>query len=360
MLPRPAVEVVGHVAPHKPVLLGLSELAQPFLKDLPEHEARFIRLYDKAKRRQWDSNQRLDWSVPLDPENPEGLSDKTIPIWGSPIWNKLDEKKQAHVRSQYQAWQLSQFLAGEQGAMMCAGRIVQQAPTSSARLYSATQVVDEARHIEIFSRLINQKVGTTYPVSTPLQRMIDDVLFDRRWDVTCLGMQVLIEGLGLAVFSLVRDHSTNPLIRTSHAYIVEDEARHVSFGRLMLEDLYKHLSDSERNEREEFVIEASYLLRDRFAARDLWDQLDLPAAQCVSWIEESGFMHVYRNELFRRIVPVVRSIGLWGPRVRDAYTRMGVIEYAALEIERTIAEDEAVSRQIENLEREEELAGEVA
>jgi hypothetical protein len=190
--------------------------------------------------------------------------------------------------------------------------------------------------------------------------MIDDVLFDRRWDVTCLGMQVLIEGLGLAVFSLVRDHSTNPLIRTSHAYIVEDEARHVSFGRLMLEDLYKHLSDSERNEREEFVIEASYLLRDRFAARDLWDQLDLPAAQCVSWIEESGFMHVYRNELFRRIVPVVRSIGLWGPRVRDAYTRMGVIEYAALEIERTIAEDEAVSRQIENLEREEELAGEVA
>ena len=355
LLPRPSIQVAGHDSSHKPLLLDLPALAQPFLKNLPEQEARFVRLYGKAKRRQWDASQRLDWSLDLDPDNPEGLSDETIPLWVSPVWTSLDKKAQTRVRFSYQAWQLSQFLAGEQGALLCAGRIVQQAPTLSARLYSATQVADEARHIEIFSRLITQKIGSSFAISTPLQRMIDDVLYDRRWDVTCLGMQVLIEGLGLAVFSMVRDRSTHPLIRAAHAYVAEDEARHVSFGRLMLEDYYRELSDAERAEREEFVIEASYMLRDRFAARDLWEQLDLPVAACVGWVEESGFMRAYRNELFRRIVPVVRSIGLWGPRVRDAYTRMGVIEYAALEVDRAIAEDEALSRQIENLEREEQF-----
>jgi hypothetical protein len=118
---------------------------------------------------------------------------------------------------------------------------------------------------------------------------------------------------------------------------------------LMLEDLYRELSDSERAEREEFVIEASYLLRDRFAARDLWEQLGLPVSRCVGWVEESGYMRHYRNELFRRIVPVVRAIGLWGPRVRDAYTRMGVIEYAALEVDKLGEEDEALAFRIEKM-----------
>jgi thioester reductase-like protein len=349
LLPKPSVAIKATDSAHAPTLLELPELARPFLGDLPDTEKRLIRLYDNAKQRQWDASTRLDWSADLDPENPESLSDESIPLWGSPVWTAMTPQEKTRVRVHYQAWQLSQFLAGEQGALLCAGRVVQQAPSASARLYSATQVVDEARHVEIFSRLLHQKIGVAYTTSAPLQRLLDDVLYNRCWDVTCLGMQVLIEGLGLAVFSMVRNRTTHPLIATAHAYVVEDEARHVSFGRVMLEDLYRELSDSERAEREEFVVEASYLLRDRFAARDLWEQLGLPVSRCVGWVEESGYMRHYRNELFRRIVPVVRAIGLWGPRVREAYARMGVLEYGALEPERLVQEDEAFAREIEGM-----------
>lgn len=159
-------------------------------------------------------------------------------------------------------------------------------------------------------------------------------------------MQVLIEGLGLAAFSLVRDHTQHPLIAAAHAYVCEDEARHVSFGKLLLSDLYPRLSDAERAEREEFVIEASYLLRDRFSGREVWERAGLPVEACLRWVEEAGHMGNYRAELFRRIVPVVRSIGLWGPKVREAYRRMGVLPWAEVDVDRLIAEDERVAERL--------------
>ncbi|MES2643163.1 MAG: thioester reductase domain-containing protein [Myxococcota bacterium] len=344
-LPEPArAEVLGTL--HAPTLLPLDVLAQPWTAGLPDEEARLLRLYSRAKARQWDAEKRIDWSLDLDPENPEALPDQHIPIFGSPVWNRLTPSERVEVKRHYQGWQLSQFFAGEQGAMLCASRIVAQAPTSTARLYAATQVVDEARHLEIFGRLLTEKVGVSYEASTPLKRLLDDILHDRRWDVTCLGMQVLIEGLGLAAFSLVRDHTSHPLIATAHAYVCEDEARHVSFGKLLLSDLYPRLSDAERAEREEFVIEASYLLRDRFSGREAWERLGLPVEGCLRWIEDAGQMGAYRAELFRRIVPVVKSIGLWSPRVQDAYKRMGVYGFGELDVDALIADDERVAQRL--------------
>jgi thioester reductase-like protein len=344
LLPAPAAAATAsREAPARASLLDLPALARPFLQGLPEGEQRLMRLYEKAKQRQWDASRRLDWSQDVDPENPEALPDETVPIFASPVWQRLTPRERTEVRRHHQGWQLSQFLAGEQGALLCAGRIVAEAPDAAARLYCSTQVMDEARHVEVFSRLLHQKVGVSYAPSPSLTRLLDDVLHDRRWDVTCLGMQVLVEGMGLAAFSLVRDHSTHPLIAAAHAYVCEDEARHVSFGKSMLTAVYAQLGEAERREREELVVEASYLLRDRFAARELWERLGLPVAACVAWVEDAGFMRRYRAELFRRIVPVVRAIGLWGPRVRDAYARMGVLDYARLDADRIVEEDERIA-----------------
>jgi hypothetical protein len=260
------------------------------------------------------------------------------------VWRALGEADRVSVRRNYQAWQLSQFLAGEQGALLCAARLVQRAPTAAARMFCATQVIDEARHVEVFARL-QHKVGLAHPIAPALQRLLDDVLYDARWDVTSLGMQVLIEGLGLTVFSLIRDRSRHPLVAAAHAYVAQDEARHVAFGKALLAAHYRELTAAELDEREQLVIEASYLLRDRFSARELWDHLGLPADRCVGWIEQSGAMYRYRAELFRRVVPVVRAIGLWGPRVRDAYARMGVLDLAGVEIDALIADDERIARQ---------------
>ena len=170
-----------------------------------------LALYDKGKKQQWDAAERIDWSLDLDPENPMGLPDEAIAIYGSDLWNKLNQKERANLRRHLQAWQISQFLHGEQGALICTAKIVQQVPNMDSKYYAATQVVDEARHVEAYSRLLHQKFELAYPITPPLKSLLNDILSDSRWDFTYLGMQVLIEGLALAAFQRIRDQSRNPL-----------------------------------------------------------------------------------------------------------------------------------------------------
>jgi hypothetical protein len=115
--------------------------------------APLLNLYEKGKERQWNSNRRIDWTQDLDPENPQELPDEQISIYGSDIWNRLTAKERANLRRHVQAQQLSQFMHGEQGALLCAAKIVQQVPSIDAKFYAATQVMDEARHVEVYARL---------------------------------------------------------------------------------------------------------------------------------------------------------------------------------------------------------------
>jgi hypothetical protein len=314
------------------------------LEQLVAKDARLTQLYEKGKDRQWNATRRIDWSLNLDPENPQDLPDTAIPIYGSDLFRKLNKQERARLRHHFQAWQLSQFMHGEQGALLCAAKIVQQCPTVEGRLYAATQTIDEARHLEIFSRLLHEKFELSFPVVAPLKRLLDDILRDARWDMTCLGMQVLVEGLALAAFAVTRDHSKNPLAASINAYVMEDEARHVAFGRLSLESYYRELSAAELAQREEFVVEASYLLRDRFQAVEVWESLGLPAQACAVWMRESGFHRSWQAQLFSRIVPSIRAIGLFGPRVRQAYGQMGVLGLAELDLEAVQAEDERIAQ----------------
>jgi len=237
-----------------------------------------VRLYEKAKNLQWNTNTRIDWSQDLDPENPQQLPDESVSIYGSDVWNRLTAREKANVRRHAQAWQLSQFLHGEQGALICTAKIVQQVPSVDAKFYAATQVIDEARHVEVFSRYLHEKLDLVYPLNNNLQSLLNDALTDSRWDMTYLAMQVLIEGLALAAFSLIRHNATDPLARSINAYVMQDEARHVMFGRLALRDFYPQLTQSERDEREEFCVDACYRMRDRFLGEEVWERLGLPVA----------------------------------------------------------------------------------
>jgi hypothetical protein len=308
---------------------------------------KLLNLYRKGKRQQWDADVRIDWSQDLDPENPAGMPDEMIAIFGSPVWQRMNEKERTRVRHHVQAWQLSQFLHGEQGALVCAARIVQQVPDIDSKFYAATQVMDEARHVESFSRLLHEKYELVYPINPYLKSLLEDTLTDSRWDMTYLGMQVLIEGVALAAFGTIRDYAKNPLSRSVTAYVMQDESRHVAFGRLALRDYYPQLTDKERDEREEFVVEGCYLLRDRFLAEEVWEQLGLPTDECTQWVENSELMRVYRSSLFTRIVPTIRDIGLWGPRVRKAYADMGILGFADGNVEGMGLKDEEVARQLE-------------
>ena len=209
-------------------------------------------LYQKGKEFQWDAVSRIDWSLDLDEENPMELPDALLPINEMPLYQKMSDKEKANVRRQYQAWNISQFMQGEQGALISAAKIVTQVPDLDSKFYASTQVIDEARHVEAYKGLL-QKFGVAYPMTRPLQELLDQTLRDNRWDMTYLGMQVVIEGLALAAFQGVRDHSQNPLASMVNAYVMQDESRHVAFGRLALRDYYPQLTQHERNEREEFL-----------------------------------------------------------------------------------------------------------
>ena len=314
-----------------------------FRWEYEENRTMLTNLYRKGKDKQWDAEKRIDWSIDLDPENPQLLPDETHPLFGSDIWDKMTAKEKVEARYHQQAQTLSQFMHGEQGALICTAKIVQQVPDMDAKFYAATQVMDEARHVEAYSRLLHEKFDLVYPIGKPLKALLENILSDSRWDMTYLGMQVLVEGLALAAFAGVRDLAGNRLAAQVNAYVMQDEARHVAFGRLALRDYYPHLTQAERDEREEFVVEACYFMRDRFEAREVWERLGLPVEECIGWMKRSDGMQDFRSRLFSRIVPTIKDIGLWGPKVRKAYSDMGILGYADIDLEAMASEDERVA-----------------
>jgi len=309
--------------------------------------APLLELYEKGKQQQWDASARLDWSLELNPDNPMELKDEAISIYGTDHWNRMTDKERSWLRLHLQANSISQFMHGEQGALIATAKIVGTVPDMNAKFYAATQVMDEARHVEAYKRLLHEKFKVAYPINKALQTLLEQTLTDRRWDMTYLGMQVLIEGLALAAFQSIRDKAGNTLAGAVNAYVMQDEARHVSFGRLALREHYPHLSDAERDEREEFVVEALYFMRDRFNQSEVWERLGLPAKVLDEIHYNSKQMQSFRGRLFSRVVPTVKDIGLWGPRVQKAFADMGVMDYAKIDVAEVLANDGRVAEEFD-------------
>ncbi|HVN63093.1 MAG TPA: diiron oxygenase, partial [Candidatus Binataceae bacterium] len=204
-----------------------------------------------------------------------------------------------------------------------------------------------ARHVEVYKRLLHEKFDLAYPITPPLKGLLDQILRDSRWDMTYLGMQVLIEGLALAAFAGIRDIAKNPLAAAVNAYVMQDEARHVAFGRLALRKYYPHLTQKERDEREEFVVEACYFMRDRFNSHAVFERLGLPMKECLEWEQNSPALQQFRSALFTRIVPAIKDIGLWGPKVTKAYADMGVLAFADIDLDEMSAHDQAVAEEFD-------------
>ncbi len=308
---------------------------------------RLLALYQKGKDKQWDGAKRIDWDLEVDPYDPLGVPDQNLTVYGSRYWEVMSEADKRELRRHYASWQFSQFLHGEQGAMVCAARIVESAPDLDAKFYSATQTMDEARHAEIYGRFLHEKVGMLYPVNDNLQSLLGDTLRDSRWDMPYLGMQVLIEGLALAAFGMLRDTTDKPLPKQILAYVMQDEARHVAFGRMALRDYYQQLSSAELREREEFVIEGCYLMRDRLRGAEVLENFGIPAKEAAELSEGSEYLALFRKLLFSRIVPCVKDIGLWGERLQRAYLDMGVFDLGDSNLDLLMAQDEQVAEELD-------------
>ncbi|MFI0722756.1 ferritin-like domain-containing protein [Streptomyces sp. NPDC021224] len=321
--------------------------AARFTWEYDDGRDRLLALYQKGKDKQWDGMRRIDWDLEVDPHDPLGTPDEVMSLYGSRYWDAMNDADRALLRQHYASWQFSQFLHGEQGAMVCAARIVESVPDLDAKFYSATQTMDEARHAEIYGRFLHEKIGMLYPIDDNLQSLLGDTLRDSRWDMPYLGMQVLIEGLALAAFGMIRDTTDKPLPKQILAYVMQDEARHVAFGRMALRDYYRHLSDAELREREEFVIEGCYLMRNRLRGLEVLENFGIPAAEAAELTESSDFLRLFRKLLFSRIVPCVKDIGLWGPRLQQAYVDLGVFELGDSNLDLLMTQDEEIAERMD-------------
>jgi hypothetical protein len=329
--------------------------AARFTWEYDESRDELLRLYQKGKDKQWDQVHRIDWSHEVEPHNALGVPDQVVSIYGTEIWDKHfanDEKARQELGLHLGSWQFSQFLHGEQGAMICSARIVESVPDLDSKFYAATQTMDEARHAETYARFLQEKLGLVYPINDNLSKLLEETLRDSRWDMPYLGMQVLIEGLALAAFGMLRDMTTKPLPKQILSYVMQDEARHVAFGRLALKDAYRDLTTAERDEREEFVVEACYLMRDRIRGKEVWGVVGLDEDECDGYVDSSEFMQLFRNQLFTRIVPIVKDIGLWGPKVQQAYLDMGVLEMGDADLDALMKNDEDLAEQLDRDRRE--------
>ncbi|MFE7314509.1 ferritin-like domain-containing protein [Streptomyces sp. NPDC057555] len=321
--------------------------AARFTWEYDDGRDRLLALYQKGKDKQWDATTRIDWGLEVDPKDALGTPDESMALYGTRYWDRMSAEDRGTLRQHFAAWQFSQFLHGEQGAMVCAARIVESVPDLDAKFYSATQTMDEARHAEIYGRFLKDKVGMLYPVDDNLQALLDDTLSDARWDMPYLGMQVLIEGLALAAFGMIRDTTTKPLPRQILAYVMQDEARHVAFGRMALRDYYRQLTDAELREREEFVIEGCYLMRDRLRGTQVLENFGIPPHEAAEFTERSEFLQLFRKLLFSRIVPCVKDIGLWGERLQRAYVDLGVFDLGDANLDLLMTQDEEVAERLD-------------
>jgi hypothetical protein len=292
------------------------------------------KLYEKAKGAQWNAQTDLPWDTEVDLEKNAALqrlqyAELEVDRTGTPL-EKFTEADMIQLAIESDNWTLSQFMHGEQGALLCTAKIVESVPWIDAKYYAATQVMDEARHVEVFAKYLDEKLRGHYPINAHLKMLLDDIINDSRWDMTYLGMQVMVEGLALAAFGFMQQMTPDPLLQQMLRYVMSDEARHVAFGVLSLKEYYEGLTDAELRERQEFAFEAAVRMRDRFLQQEVWDRMGIKPSEILPLVIQDPGRGMFQQMLFSKIVPNCKKLGLldagdgW---LRTKFTELGVIQF---------------------------------
>ncbi len=295
------------------------------------------RLYEKAKTSMWNAQTDLAWETEVDQEK---LVAEQQLMMGPPLHSLVDlsgtplaswgEKEWTQLGIEGQNWTLSQFMHGEQGALVCTAKVVASVPWIDAKFYGSTQVMDEARHVEVFAKYLDEKLSGHYPINAHLRLLLDDIIADSRWDITFLGMQIMVEGLALAAFGFMHALTREPLLKQLLRYVMSDEARHVAFGVLALQDFYTELDGGEIRERQEFAFEAAVRMRDRFLQQEVWDRMGVSPKDALALTLAAPDRAAFQVMLFSKIVPNLKKLGLldagdgW---LRQKFTELGAIQF---------------------------------
>ena len=291
--------------------------------DYTLQENRIKKLYELGKKLNWNVELDIDWSRPF-----EELTEPPEIFWDDyPPYKKFSDKEKVDFLNHRISWSQSQFLHGEQGALLVASQLASCAPTYNAKLYAASQTFDEARHVEAFNKYIQTRIKMMYPVGNALKSILDKILTDPRWDLKFIGMQLIIEGLALAAFRTSRDLTPDPVLKDMLDLIIRDEARHVTFGINYLEEFVTTLSEKEIEERAQFAYEACYLSKERLVSIEVYEHFGWNVEDARQFQLSSEIMQTFQKLLFQRVMPNLKRIGLLTDSIRPKFEKLGILEY---------------------------------
>lgn len=317
------------------------EIAWTFDYELGKNKVQ--ELYKRAKQNQWDSDELLPWNTQVDPSSPL-IQDRSSSYHKMPFFQKLSKTQRETFTAHSTAQLLSQFLHGEQGALMTAACVTHSVPDVTAKLYAATQTMDEARHVEVYARYC-EKIAMVYPMSPWLKALIDATLKSDRYEKVMIGMNMIVEGLALGAFNNMY-HSTNcPLLKQITFNVMRDESRHVSFGHAYLGPVIARLDEASREELADFTFNAINLIVQATMMggnQGLASKLDPGFVQVLnnSQIDEKDFFVGLEeatkagieqelppgqiHSLKDLMLPAIARVGLITPTARMKYEQAGI------------------------------------
>ena len=289
---------------------------------------RIKKLYELGKELNWNGSIDLNWDYTHPADKRLVETDEQLPHESLEAYENLSEEEKILFDRHNTAELMSQFLHGEQGALLVASQLASCAPTYNAKLYAASQTFDEARHVEVFNRYLQEKIGIHYPINPSLKLLLDKILTDERWDLKFIGMQIIIEGLALAAFQMLKSITKDPLLKQLLHYVVRDEARHVTFGINYLEEFIKTLLPEEIEERAQFAYEACVISRERLINTKSEQRfLNMTEEEAREFQMSTASFAMFRNFLFSRVIPNLSRIGLLTDTVRPKFEALGLLEY---------------------------------
>ena len=289
---------------------------------------RIKKLYELGSELNWNGSIDLNWEYTHPADEKIINPDEELPHESLVAYENLSEEDKILFDRHTTAELMSQFLHGEQGALLVASQLACCAPTYNAKLYAASQTFGEARHVAVTNRYLQDKIGIHYPINPALKALLDKILTDERWDLKFIGMQIIIEGLALAAFQMLKTITKDPLLKQLLHYVIRDEARHVTFGINYLEDFIKTLTPEEIEERAEFAYEACVISRERLINTKAEQRfLKMTEEEAREFSMNTKSFEMFRNFLFSRVIPNLSRIGLLTDSVRPKFEALGLLEY---------------------------------
>jgi len=295
-----------------------------------EADKKLQKLYRLGKERNWNADTDIDWQREYPRSQAPMKAESENPYLDWAPFAALSEPERVRFGWHNHVWTVSQFLHGEQGALLVASQLVSCAPTHDGKLYAASQTFDEARHVEVFARYLTQRMGFMYPVNRHLKALLDKVLTDPRWDLKFIGMQLVIESLALAAFNVLKETTADPVMVELLDLVLRDEARHVAFGVSYMEQFVKTLTPQEVEDRALFAFEACRVMRERIVPTDVFEHYGWDADEGRRRFLAAGQMDLFRNLLFTRIMPNLNKVGLLPESVHAKYDELGLMQFAGL------------------------------